>query len=534
MKYILYARKSTLQEDRQVLSIDSQINDIKRKFSDIPEEDILVVTETKSAYKAYERKEFQKMIELFEKGEYQGLLSYHPDRLSREPMSGAMIIHLLDQGHVKDLRFSSYHFHNSPEGKMMLALALSQSKYFSEKLSGDVKRGMKDKCRLGSMPTRPPLGYMSDPLKEKGEKRYIKDPERSDLVRKMWELMLTNTYTPMEITRKAQEWGLTSRPTKKHPQHLITKSFVYKMFKNRVYTGYFEWNGDIYKGNYPAIITEVEFEKVQKMISNKYIPRPQKYLSIYTSLMQCGCGSTMGQEIKQKFIQKDNHVKQFEYYRCNARKKGNALCTQSPINKNILEDKLKLFLQDLYIPDSIYKWALKNLNEWRKNDTKERHYEITSQQKAYDECIKKLDNLISLKISPANSNGELLSDDEFLGRKKEIEKERIHFKSCIDSSDLNVTKSIDLTMNTFDFISKLQESFKKADTKEKKVILNTIGVKMVLTGEKIDITAKRPFMIIKKAINQTNEILARCEPPYKSINKTKNTLSGELISLWSG
>jgi hypothetical protein len=89
-------------------------------------------------------------------------------------------------------------------------------------------------------------------------------------------------------------------------------------------------------------------------------------------------------------------------------------------------------------------------------------------------------------------------------------------------------------MSTFDFISKLQETFKKADIEEKKVILNTIGVKMVLTGEKIDITAKKPFMIIKTAINQTNEILKRCEPPYKSINKTKNTLSGELISLWSG
>ena len=87
---------------------------------------------------------------------------------------------------------------------MMLALSLSQSKYFSEKLSVDVKRGMVKKCKMGCMPTKPPIGYMPDPMTEKGEKRHIKDPERFDLVRKMWDLMLTGQYSILKIIQKAK------------------------------------------------------------------------------------------------------------------------------------------------------------------------------------------------------------------------------------------------------------------------------------------------------------------------------------------
>ena len=280
MKYIIYARKSTEdREDRQVLSIDSQIEEIQRRFP-VESDNALIIRESKSAYKPYNRPEFQRMVELLECGKYQGVLAWHPDRLSREPLSGGMIMHLLDRGVIKELQFASYTFNNSPEGKMMLGLSLSQSKYSSEKLSVDVKRGMLKKCKLGQMPTKPPLGYMPDRMAEKGEKRHLPDTERFDLTRKMWDMMLTGRYSILDIVREANKWGLTTRPTKRTPANPISKSTIYKTFANIYYTGTFEWNSDLYKGDYPPMVTMDEFERVQVLIGRKYVPRPQIHESL--------------------------------------------------------------------------------------------------------------------------------------------------------------------------------------------------------------------------------------------------------------
>ena len=153
MKYVIYARKSTLNsEDSQSLSINSQIEELQKKFPEL--EVVKIFRESKSAYKPNNRQEFKRMVEMFQSGEIQGLLAWHPDRLSREPISGGMIMSLLDFGLIKDLKFASYNFHHSPEGKMMLAMTLSQSKYFTEKLSADVKMGMVKKCKMCEILTR--------------------------------------------------------------------------------------------------------------------------------------------------------------------------------------------------------------------------------------------------------------------------------------------------------------------------------------------------------------------------------------------
>ena len=216
MKYVVYARKSTDdREDRQVISIDSQHDAIQAKFGEL--EIVEFISESKSAYKPFNRPEFQRMVEMFEKGKIQGLLAWHPDRLSREPISAGLIMHLLDRGLIKDMKFACYNFDNSPEGKMMLSLVLSQSKYYSEKLSIDVKRGMLKKCRMGYRPTRPPIGYKPDTVNGQGEKMALVDAERFPLVKKLWDLFLTEQYSVPELESHADKWGLTPRPTKNRP-----------------------------------------------------------------------------------------------------------------------------------------------------------------------------------------------------------------------------------------------------------------------------------------------------------------------------
>ena len=178
--------------------------------------DIEFVEEQKSAFKPYNRPKFEDMLERIRSGERQGLLTWSPDRLSRNEKDAGEITYMLRTGELKDLKFATYTFENTPEGIWMLQMALSQSQYESAKKGRDVKRGLEKKVQMGIYPAPAPMGYVNDKYAERGNKTILPDPERFDLIRKLFDLMLTGEYTAAEVLRTANEkWGFRGPNGKK-------------------------------------------------------------------------------------------------------------------------------------------------------------------------------------------------------------------------------------------------------------------------------------------------------------------------------
>jgi len=105
IKYFLYARKSSEDEERQVKSIEAQLFETaeyaKKKGLYIIEKFI----ESRSAKKPG-RVVFGNMIEKIHKSKDPvGLLSWHPDRLARNSVDGGQIIYLIDIGKIIHLSF---------------------------------------------------------------------------------------------------------------------------------------------------------------------------------------------------------------------------------------------------------------------------------------------------------------------------------------------------------------------------------------------------------------------------------------------
>ena len=155
-KFFLYARKSTDVEDKQVLSIDAQLTEL-REFA--RREDICILEELieKQSAKIPGRPIFNSMIERIEKGESSGILAWNPDRLARNSIDGGRIIYLIDIGKIRSLKFPTFWFEPTPQCKFMLSISFGQSKYYVDSLSENTKRGLRQKVRRVEYPGPAPV-----------------------------------------------------------------------------------------------------------------------------------------------------------------------------------------------------------------------------------------------------------------------------------------------------------------------------------------------------------------------------------------
>ena len=223
-KFFLYARKSTDTEERQILSIEAQLAELKifaeREGLQIRE----VLIERRTA-KEPGRPVFNEMILRIEKGEAKGIIAWHPDRLARNSIDGGRIIYLLDTGHILALKFPTFWFENTPQGKFMMQIAFGQSKYYTDNLSENIRRGQRQKIRRGEFPGLAPLGYLNDPISRK----IVIDPVRAPLVQRLFNEFATGRYSVADLRRRAPEWGLLSRSGKplfhSRLNRILTKPF---------------------------------------------------------------------------------------------------------------------------------------------------------------------------------------------------------------------------------------------------------------------------------------------------------------------
>ena len=196
-KFFLYARKSTDEPERQVLSIEAQLFELQEYAK---KEGLHIVREFVESKTAKEpgRDIFNDMISRIEEGEAEGIVAWHPDRLARNSVDGGRVIYLIDTGKITTLKFPTFWFDSTPQGKFMLSIAFGQSKYYVDNLSENIRRGIRQKLRNGIWPAYAPLGYVND----KEKRCIVVDRPKAKLIRKAFELYASGEYPLSEIRKK--------------------------------------------------------------------------------------------------------------------------------------------------------------------------------------------------------------------------------------------------------------------------------------------------------------------------------------------
>jgi DNA invertase Pin-like site-specific DNA recombinase len=308
MRYLVYCRKSSEEEDRQIQSIDSQRRELMRLFADHNDIEIVDTIEEAQSAMTPGRPLFTNALDRIERGEADGLIGWAPDRLARNSVDGGRVIYLLDAGKLKDLKFATFTFENTPSGKFMLSILFGQSKYYSDALSENVRRGIRTKIENGWLPNMAKVGYLNDPVTH----TIVADRDRLPLIRELWELMLTGSYSVRRIRDIMEERGLRTVQRQRQGGRPLGLSSIYNVLTNPFYAGVIQWKGRLYPGKHPPIITMDEFECVQQMLGRPTKRRAKSREFAFTGMFRCGeCGFAITAEEKT-----NRFGSQYTYYHC--------------------------------------------------------------------------------------------------------------------------------------------------------------------------------------------------------------------------
>jgi len=285
IEYCLYSRKSSESDERQTMSIDSQI----KEMTDLAVKGGLNIKEIRqeshSAKVSGLRPVFNQLLADIRDGTFTGILTWAPDRLSRNAGDLGMLVDLMDQEKLKQIRTFSQTFTNNPNEKFLLMILCSQAKLENDQKGINVKRGIRAKCEQGWRPGMPPIGYYNRAMA--GVKDIVVDPDRGETVTEMFRRVAKEGASGRVIKRWFDQTGFTTRAGKK-----VALSQIYMMLKNSFYYGEFEYpikSGAWYKGSHERLISREIFDRVQEKL---VVPPKSKWGGKqfdFKGIFKCAC-----------------------------------------------------------------------------------------------------------------------------------------------------------------------------------------------------------------------------------------------------
>lgn len=510
MNYAIYARKSTESEERQVQSIDDQLR-LDRELADqhaLAVHPRHVLSESKSAKEPFKRTEFQQLVALVEKGQVQGVIAYHPNRLSRNETDAATLIRLLRERKLRDLRFVSYTFDNSPEGIMFLQLALSQSQYESAKLAREVVRGLDSRIRKGWWPGKAPEGYLNDFETH----TILPDPERLPLIERAFRVLLAGECNVLEAIRILnEEWGYRSKQRAHTGGRPLSRTAGYRLFANPFYAGYMELRGELVPGKHPAVITLEEFRRVQELAGRGggYTKRDYPY----AGLIRCaGCGwSVVGER------QRGRHQKgDWTYYRC-----GNRNCTngRQALREDRLEETLRSELRRLTWPEEVRQIVADELAAWLREEAGELWQLQQDQRRNCQELRRRQETLLEMRLS-----GEI--DPETFRRKDAELRQKGALLHAESAENREQTREALATVDqAVEFVCRAEAAFTGGDSPTRRQLADALGAKYLLDGGQLVI---EPNPLLSPFLRPVGARSARTVPSPEKLVPKLVALEGRL------
>ena len=376
IRYALYARKSTTDDERQERSIDDQVHDcIKQQVLPNRLNVVQTIEESFSAKTSGTRYKFRQLIRDIEDGKITGLIAWHPDRLARNMKEAGELIDLLARGVLKDLRFATFTFENNPTGKMLLGISFVLSQQYSEHLSESVSRGNRRLTEDGAYLGRMKHGYYINQNREL-------HPEEThfSIIQQAFQKRLDGEGQ-LGIAKWLNTTGYEVRKNGgRLERYKWDKDAVSKLFRDPTYAGVMRY-GDNYvvlseKYSFIPMISVADFLKINKIksldspkvLSVARTKRTQTKADFLRGLVTCAyCDMPFSSGLVKKRLKNEDVY--YYYYKCET---DDCVFKGKSVRAKIIIDLVKDFFHEyLFITRHNYSDYLQNANEQIRVKSKE-------------------------------------------------------------------------------------------------------------------------------------------------------------------
>lgn len=482
--YVIYARKSTESEDRQVMSIDSQILELRTIAARNGVTVADVLTEAHSA-KAPGRPVFSELMRRVHRGEVSGILCWKMDRLARNPYDAGVVLQAQLDGKLERIITSDGVKNSDGNDRLLGSFEFALATKYIDDLRANVKRGNRARFQRGWINYIPPPGYVNDRI----AKTIVKDPERFDLVRQMWTLLLTGSVRPSQILKTANEsWHFRTRKYRSRGGTPMSSSVMYAMFANPFYSGVIGRDGDTRVGAHEPMVTREEFARAQELLGRPGRPRPIRHRFPFTGLIRCSnCGGTATAEEHVK-----RSGKRYVYYRCSHNRTGRP-CREPAVPAGALLDQLAAELLTLRITDKAQRWIEARLRNAISSEAGQGQATRDSQERSLQDLRREEDNLLSLRLR------DQIDDATFTARQDESKRRREALEVSLSRTAKSADELLQRLHDVLAFSARAHEVFTTGSPVQQRQILETVGLNYTLGARKASYTLKNPFRTISGA-----------------------------------
>jgi site-specific DNA recombinase len=475
---VLYARVSSKEQEREGYSIPAQLK-LLRDYAEaqnikIVEEYIDIETAKQSG-----RTNFNEMVHFLRKHPtVRSLLVEKTDRLYRNLKDWVTIdeldaeVHFAKEGvvHSNDSRSSE---------KFMHGIKVLMAKNYIDNLSEEARKGMREKAEQGIWPTKAPLGYRNVPGPD-GKNIIAVDPEYAPVITRLFEWYTTGLYSLKDLSKRVRQEGLVYRKSRAP----VPMSAVHKILRTRLYTGTFEWRGELYKGTHQPLVTHELWAQVQEVLDGRRTKRQGLEQNFaFSGLIKCAhCGCALVAEIKKG---------RYIYYHCTGFK---GKCGEPYVREEVLERQFARHLAGLRIDEEVFDWIVRALRESCADEKREHSEAIARIQAEWDRLQKRVDTMYIDKL-----DGKI--DDDFYRRmraqwrdeqercEREIERQRAADDSYMDQG----IQILNLAQNA-------HRVFAAQPAEEKRKLLNFLLSNCTWQRGTLIVELKEPFDMLAETV----------------------------------
>ncbi len=549
LNYVIYCRKSSEGEDKQIQSLDTQLRELQECAKKNGLNIVEIISESKSAFKVG-REGFDRMMTLSRTGKANAILVVRANRISRNPIDAGYIVSMMDDKKLLYIRTpNSTCYTSSSTDKMMLALELIFSKKDSDDKGDMVKEGQKTKALKGIPHGVATLGFLNDKSEEKGNRKWFVDDIRLKSISELFGLFLTGTYSAGKLHRYATgTLKLTTVKRKKCGGELIALSRIYEILKDPIYAGFFFYDNERYAldQNLPRLISEAQHNKVKMLLTKRNIPKVQHHDTTYSGFISSEAGNFIGQDVKYQVIcdckfkfayrsktncpqcgieiakmENPKYLSYTHYY--NVKNKKARLPYKVIEEGDITSELVSLFTNSLSFSPDVVDWSKKYIHEMKE---KELSHKIVIHQRKEERKLELADK--------KSKNRALLRDNKV--SQEEYEQDILALE--VEYADV-ATENVGVDwhsrlMEIVDISSRIINVLNSDNVEAKRKVISALGSNLIWNDKKLIVINKDEVNALIDSVKRVKAEYPKFEPRNYVVNKglkRKTELLGPAFSM---